>query len=241
MPINELGLPVGVPVDGWTPRARPPRTVLAGRFCKVRPLDAARDAAPLFAANSLDREGRMWTYLSYGPFATPEAYRAKLEEWEASEDPQFFAIADAAIDAATGVGSYLRIDADNGSIEIGHLQFPPRLQRTPAATETLYLALKQAFELGYRRCEWKCDALNAASRRAAERLGFRFEGVFRQALVYKGRNRDTAWYSIIDAEWPTLATAFETWLDPGNFDASGVQRMSLAEARRRTASSEPDR
>jgi len=241
MPINELGLPVGAPVEGWAPRARPPRTVLVGRFCRVRPLDAARDAARLFAANSLDREGRMWTYLSYGPFATPEAYRAKLEEWDASEDPQFFAIADAASDAATGVGSYLRIDADNGSIEIGHLQFPPRLQRTPAATEALYLALKQAFELGYRRCEWKCDALNAASRRAAERLGFRFEGVFRQALVYKGRNRDTAWYSIIDAEWPTLATAFETWLDPGNFDASGVQRMSLAEARRRTASSEPDR
>jgi len=149
----------------------------------------------------------------------------------ASEDPLFFAIVDAASGRAAGIGSYLRIGPASGSIEVGHLQFSPRLQRTPAATEAMQLMMCNAFELGYRRYEWKCDALNAASRRAAERLGFRFEGVFRQATVYKGRSRDTAWYSIIDQEWPGLERAFRMWLEPGNFDHDGRQRRSLADCR----------
>ena len=224
---NELGLPIGAEVPGWTPRPRPPRAMLEGRYCRLEPLDASRHAAGLHDANTLDREGRMWTYLAYGPFDSLDAYHRQLEAWQVSSDPLFFAILDARDECAAGLGSHLRIDAANGSIEIGHLQFSPRLQRTAAATEALYLMLRQAFELGYRRCEWKCDALNAASRRAAERLGFTFEGVFRQAVVYKGRNRDTAWYSIIDAEWPRLDAEYRRWLEPANFDAEGRQLTHL--------------
>lgn len=228
---NDLGLPIGAAVPGWTPPPRPARSPLTGRYCSVQPLESSRHAADLFAANSTDRDGRMWSYLSYGPFASEGAYRDWLDPLQASEDPLFFALVEARTGRAVGVASYLRIDVANGSIEVGHLQFSPRLQRTPAATEAMYLMMKQVFDLGYRRCEWKCDALNAASRRAAERLGFRFEGVFRQATVYKERNRDTAWYSVIDPEWPAIAAGFEAWLDPSNFDSSGAQRMTLAQAR----------
>jgi len=227
--VNELGLPIGPSVEGWQPPPRPPRRVLEGRWCRVEPLDIERHASDLFAANSLDREGRMWTYLSYGPYATLADYREWLAPRPASEDPMFFAFVDAATGRATGLGSYLRIEPESGSVEVGHLQFSPLLQRTPAATEAMYLMMRNAFELGYRRYEWKCDALNAASRRAAERLGFTFEGVFRQATVYKGRNRDTAWYSILDSEWPALERRFRAWLQPANFDESGRQRRSLVE------------
>jgi RimJ/RimL family protein N-acetyltransferase len=205
--------------------------VLEGRFCRLEPLDAGRHAAELHEANSLDREQRMWTYLFSGPYASFDEYRAWLELRQASEDPLYFAIVDRATGLATGLASYLRIDPANGSIEVGHLQFSPRLQRTAAATEAMYLMMKQAFDLGYRRYEWKCDALNAASRRAALRLGFTFEGVFRQAVVYKGRNRDTAWYSIIDSEWRAVDAAYRAWLDPANFDADGRQRSALADFR----------
>jgi RimJ/RimL family protein N-acetyltransferase len=228
---NELGQPIGAEVPGWTPRPRPPRIVMHGRYCRVEPLDPARHAAELHEANSLDREGRMWTYLFSGPFASFDDYRAWLEAKQGSEDPLFFAFVDAASGRAVGLGSYLRIDLSNGTVEVGHLQFSPRLQRTAAATEAMYLMMKTAFDLGYRRYEWKCDALNAGSRRAAERLGFRFEGVFRQAIVYKGRSRDTAWYSVTDKEWPVLEAAFRAWLDPGNFDADGRQRRSLVDLR----------
>jgi len=228
---NELGQPIGAEVPGWTPRPRPPRIVMHGRYCRVEPLDPARHAAELHEANSLDREGRMWTYLFSGPFASFDDYRAWLEAKQGSEDPLFFAFVDAASGRAVGLGSYLRIDPSNGTVEVGHLQFSPRLQRTAAATEAMYLMMKTAFDLGYRRYEWKCDALNAGSRRAAERLGFRFEGVFRQAIVYKGRSRDTAWYSVTDKEWPVLEAAFRAWLDPGNFDAGGRQRRSLVDLR----------
>jgi len=169
----------------------------------------------------------MWTYLFSGPFATEAAYHQWLAAREHSEDPLFFAVVDGATGRATGLASYLRIDPPHGVIEVGHIAFSPPLQRTPAATEAMHLMMKNVFDLGYRRYEWKCDSLNAPSRRAAERLGFRFEGIFRQAVVYKGRNRDTAWYSIIDAEWPALKTAFERWLDPANFDAGGRQQSSL--------------
>ncbi|RPI15988.1 MAG: N-acetyltransferase [Lysobacterales bacterium] len=226
--IVESRLPVGPPVPDWQPRPRPSRSPLQGRHCRVEPLSVARRARELHEANGEDREGRMWTYLLYGPHATLADYVAWLEPREASADPLFFTIVDEATDRGVGLASYLRIEPEHGTIEVGHLQYSPRLQRTAAATEAMYLMMKQAFDLGYRRYEWKCDALNTASRRAAERLGFRYEGTFRQAVVYKGRNRDTAWYSVIDAEWPALAAALGRWLDPANFDKQGRQRRSLA-------------
>jgi RimJ/RimL family protein N-acetyltransferase len=169
----------------------------------------------------------MWTYLFSGPFGTAQEFAAWLAAREDSLDPLFFAIVDGPTGHATGLASYLRIETMHGVVEVGHLAFSPLLQRTRAATEAMYLMMKHAFELGYRRYEWKCDALNEASRRAAERLGFRFEGIFRQAVVYKGRNRDTAWYSIVDSEWPARRAAFEAWLDPANFDADGRQLRRL--------------
>jgi RimJ/RimL family protein N-acetyltransferase len=227
---NALGQPIGAPLPGWTKRPLPPRTPLAGRFCRIEPLDAARHAADLWAANADDREGRLWTYLAYGPFATEAEYRAWVDEVSRRDDPLFHAVIDAASGRAVGVASLMRIDPANGVIEVGHINYSPRLARTPAATEAMYLLMRRVFdELGYRRYEWKCDSLNAPSRAAAERLGFRYEGLFRQAVVYKGRNRDTAWFSILDREWLALRQAFERWLDPTNFDAGGWQRVRLAE------------
>jgi RimJ/RimL family protein N-acetyltransferase len=224
--------PVGVPVPGWVARPRPAHRALFGQTCRLEPLDAGQHAADLFNANGLDASGRMWTYLPVGPFADAEAYSAWIDGASRSEDPLFFAIIDAVSGRAVGVASYLRIDPANGVIEVGHLQFSRRLQRTPAATEAIFLLMKHAFDaLGYRRFEWKCDSLNAPSRAAAERLGFTYEGTFRQAVVYKGRNRDTAWYAIVDGDWPTIRAAFEAWLSPSNFDASGQQRARLADLR----------
>jgi RimJ/RimL family protein N-acetyltransferase len=225
--VNLPGPPIGPALPDWRPPDRPQHTVLQGRYCRLEPLDAGRHAADLHAANSLDREDRMWTYLFSGPFASLAEFTRWLEAREDSLDPLFFAIVDAATDRAAGIASYLRIDATHGVIEVGHLAYSPLLQRTRAATEAMYLMMKHAFDLGYRRYEWKCDALNAASRRAAERLGFTFEGIFRQAAVYKGRNRDTAWYSLIDREWPERETAFRAWLDPANFDPDGRQCRRL--------------
>jgi len=225
---NALGQPIGRAVPGWRPPPVPSREPMIGRFCTVEPLDAARHAADIHAANALDHEGRNWTYLPYGPFETEPAYRAWVEKVAAGSDPLFQAIVDAATGKAAGVASFMRIDAANGVIEVGGINYSPLLQRKPAATEAMYLMMRRAFELGYRRYEWKCDSLNAPSRAAAQRLGFSFEGIFRQAWVYKGRNRDTAWYSIIDSEWPALREAFERWLAAANFDAGGRQRVSLS-------------
>jgi len=251
---NALGQPIGAPVENWRGCQAPPRTALIGRTCRVEPLDPDRHAAALHCANLEDSENRIWTYLPYGPFATLADYRAWLDARCLGDDPLFHAIVDtgvttgvdgaddaahgAAHDTAAGVASYLRIDPPIGVIEVGHINLAPRLQGTTAASEAMYLMMRRVFdELGYRRYEWKCDALNAASRRAAARLGFRFEGIFRQATLYKGRNRDTAWYAIIDRDWPAVRAAFEAWLEPGNFDAQGRQRESLAAAmaRRRGA------
>jgi RimJ/RimL family protein N-acetyltransferase len=225
---NNLGQPVGLPVPGWAPPAWPAREAMAGRYCRLEPVDPERHALALHAANRLDIEGRNWTYLPYGPFATLELYVDWLRESCLGKDPLFFAIIDLRTGKAAGLASYLRIDPGNGSIEVGHLNFSPLLQKTPAATEAMYLMMERAFALGYRRYEWKCNALNAPSRRAAQRLGLSFEGVFRQATVVKGRNRDTAWYAAIDQEWPLLKKAFLRWLDAGNFDAQGRQRESLS-------------
>src|SRR5205085_8814517 len=167
--------------------------------------------------------------LAYRPFRTLESYREWLSKTCLGDDPLFFPIVAQASGRPIGVASYLPITPLSGSIEVGHLAYSPMLQQTPAATEAMFLMMKQAFEMGYRRYEWKCNALNAKSRAAAQRLGLSFEGVFRQATVVKGRNRDTAWYAAIDSEWPALRQAFETWLDPDNFDADGRQRTRLTD------------
>jgi RimJ/RimL family protein N-acetyltransferase len=227
--LNELGLPIGFAVPDWTPPPRPPRDPMVGRYCRVEPLEIDRHAADLHAANRADTEQRIWVYLAYGPFDSLESYVAWMKRACVGDDPLFHAIVDAATGRAVGVASYLRIDPASGSIEVGHINYSPLLQRTPAATEAMYLMMRRAFELGYRRYEWKCDALNARSRAAALRLGLSYEGIFRQATVYKGRNRDTAWYAAIDREWIALRAAFEQWLDPANFDDSGRQRMRLAD------------
>lgn len=222
-------LPVGHSVSGWTARPKPPRTPIEGRFCRVEIFDPHKHAADLFAANRLDQDGRNWTYLAYGPFDRLQDYRAWADAMAAVDDPLFHTIVDRETGKAVGVASLMRIDAANGVIETGHLNYSPLLQKKPAATEAMFLLMRRVFdELGYRRYEWKCDSLNAPSRAAAERLGFRYEGLFRQATIYKGRNRDTAWFSIVDGEWPALKRAYETWLAPANFDAAGKQKQSLS-------------
>jgi RimJ/RimL family protein N-acetyltransferase len=226
--LNHLNQPVGPAVQNWTPPPHPRREIMQGRFCRLEPLDPMRHAEALYAANALDSEGRNWTYLPYGPFDTLNDYRGWIEQNCCGSDPLFFAIVDVATGTAAGVASYLRISPDSGSIEVGHLNYSPLLQRTPAATEAMYLMMSHAFDLGYRRYEWKCNALNAASRAAAQRLGLSFEGVFRQATVTKGRSRDTAWHAAIDQEWPALKEAFLQWLSPSNFDEQGKQRSPLS-------------
>ena len=225
---NELGQPVGLAVPDWKPPQPPARAIVEGRYCILEPLDAASHAEALHAANVLNTDGGMWTYMAYGPFDTLDIYRKWVEGVSRDNDPMFFAIVDRATGKAGGVASFLRIDPPGGCIEVGHLAFSPLLQHKSAATEAMYLMMEQAFTLGYRRYEWKCNALNKPSRTAAQRLGFSYEGIFRQATVVKGRNRDTAWYSITDAEWPALKAAFQAWLAPGNFNIHGKQRMRLS-------------
>jgi RimJ/RimL family protein N-acetyltransferase len=206
---------------------------MEGRYCRVEPIDVDRHAADLHAANRLDTDARNWTYLAYGPFEELAKYQTWMRGACLGDDPLFHAVIDRKSGKATGVASFLRIEPGPGVIEVGHINYAPPLQRTPAATEAMFLMMCRVFdELGYRRYEWKCDALNAPSRAAALRLGFQFEGIFRQATVYKQRNRDTAWYSIIDKEWPALKSRFENWLEPANFDAAGRQRKSLATSTR---------
>ena len=221
--------PVGFVLDAWEPPPYPPDEPMAGRFCRLEPLDPGWHAAQLYDANALDTAGRIWTYLPYGPFETLDDYIGWMDEYCNGKDPLFYAIVDGATGEAVGVASYLGIAPARGSIEVGHINYSPLLQRTPAATEAMYLMMERAFGLGYRRYEWQCDALNARSRAAAQRLGLSFEGVFRQSRVYKGRNWDTAWYAAIDREWPALEDAFSRWLDPANFDEDGRQRTRLAD------------
>jgi RimJ/RimL family protein N-acetyltransferase len=226
---NHLGQPIGADVSGWAPALPPPRTAMEGRRCVVEPLDPDRHAAPLFDAYAEDAEGRIWTYMACGPFSSLANFRAWISATCLGDDPLFHAIVDRSTGHALGVAAYLRIVPAVGVIEVGNIAYAPRLQRTAMATEAMFLMMRRAFdELGYRRYEWKCDALNAASCRAAERLGFTFEGVFRQATIYKGRNRDTAWYAIVDRDWPTIRLAYEAWLAPENFDPNGGQRTGLS-------------
>ena len=225
MRLNELGQPIGEALPDWTPRALPGPIDLAGAFCRVETLAEPHFDA-LAAVFALDRTGANFTYLPYQPFADRAVAREFLNSAAASSDPLFTTVT---IDRyPVGIAAVMRLDPQSGVFEIGHIHFSVLLQRTRPATEALFLLLRHMFEtLGYRRGEWKCDALNAPSRRAAERLGFQFEGLFRQALVTKGRNRDTAWYSIIDGEWLGVADRIAGWLRPENFDAQGRQRSSL--------------
>jgi RimJ/RimL family protein N-acetyltransferase len=226
MQTNSLGQPVGDPLHGWVVPPAPPRTVMRGRYCDLESMDE-RFVADLFDAASRDADGGTWTYLPYGPLRTEDEYREWVTAACLGDDPLFFVLIDRAAGRAVGQASYLNIKPGQGSIEVGHLYFSPLARRTRVATESMYLMMRRAFEAGYRRYEWKCDALNAPSRAAAERFGFTYEGIFRQATVVKGRNRDTAWYAAIDGEWPRLRAMFEAWLAPENFDASGQQRRRL--------------
>ena len=213
----------------WKPARLPERISLEGETVRVEPVDPARHAAQLYAVSA--GADSIWDYLPYGPFAGVAEFTEWLQTRAASNDPLFFAIIDREVGEARGMASLLRMTPEHGVIEIGHIWFAPALQRTRGATEAIYLLSRYAFELGNRRYEWKCNALNQASRRAAERFGFTYEGVFRQHMVVKGHNRDTAWYSMTDAEWPSRRAGFEAWLRPDNFDPAGRQRHSLAELR----------
>lgn len=226
---NHLGQPIGPSVGDWAPPPAPARKPFEGRYCRLEPLDPSTHVAPLYQAYAEDRDGRGWTYLAHGPYEDLAGYRAWVEAAARGSDPLYFAVAPRETGRAAGVASYLRIQPSAGSIEVGSIHFSPELQRTPASTEAMFLMMERTFDMGYRRYEWKCDALNAASRAAAQRLGFSYEGVFRQATVYKGRNRDTAWYAVIDREWPALREAFRRWLAPENFAPDGTQRLRLSQ------------
>lgn len=225
--INAFGQPVGLSLEHWTAPPFPPHRILEGWGCRLEPLDPVRHAADLWQAFSAD-DGRMFTYLGSGPFSDAEHCRRWVEHCAQQTDPQYYAIVDAAGGRALGVASYLRIAPQDGCLEVGWLHFSPALQQSRLATAAMVLLMQNAFALGYRRYEWKCDTLNLPSRRAAQRLGFSFEGIHRQVRVTQNRNRDTAWFSVLDHEWPKLQTVLTGWLDEANFDANGKQRSSLS-------------
>jgi RimJ/RimL family protein N-acetyltransferase len=229
-------------LTGWQPVPLPRREAMYGRTVMLEPLDASRHAAPLWSA--VQGHDEAWQWLFDGPYANEAEFTAAIARKQADTNQIFYAIVPAATGQAAGAGSpraglrpsgaagyasYLRMEPAQGVIEVGNILLSPSLQRTTAATEAMYLMARHVFDdLGYRRYEWKCNALNAPSRRAAQRYGFTFEGIFRQHMVIKGTNRDTAWFSMLDSEWPARKQAFEAWLDPANFDSSGHQRASLA-------------
>jgi RimJ/RimL family protein N-acetyltransferase len=221
----QTGQPIGAPVDA-TPATRPAPVTLAGRYGRVEKLSAAHAPALWQAVKGHDA---IWTYMSqYGPFADAAEFSSWVPQRAALEDPYAYAIVDGA-DRAVGIATLMNIRPAMRAVEVGHIVYSPALQRTPLGTEAQYLLARYAFEtLGYRRYEWNCNALNAASRRAALRYGFRFEGIMRQHMIAKGRNRDTAWFSMLDGEWPARKRHFEQWLSPDNFDADGRQKQSLS-------------
>lgn len=232
METNQFGQPLGEALPGWVSPPRPERVTLTGRVCRIEPLDPAIHADDLFDAYLVAPDGRDWTYLPTERFTDRDAYRAHAAAAAATEDPMHVAIVDLATGKAVATASLLRIDPANGSIEVGWIAYSPLIQRTPMGTEAMYLMMKYCMDdLGYRRYEWKCNALNAPSCAAALRYGFTFEGIFRQAAVVKQRNRDTAWYSILDSEWPAVRAAFEHWLAPSNFTPDGQQIAPLSSFR----------
>lgn len=220
----------GPKVPNWTAPAHPGHIILEGRYAKLEPLRAEQHAALLYRA--YDGQDQVWDYMPYGPFSSASQYHRWVRDQEASQDPLFLAVKNQQSGEWEGVASYLRIAPEAGSIEVGHINWSPKMQRSPAATEAIFLMMRWAFDAGYRRFEWKCDALNVPSRRAAQRLGLSYEGVFRQATVVKGRNRDTAWFAAIDREWPALKEAFAAWLRPENFAVDGRQIERLSDLTR---------
>jgi RimJ/RimL family protein N-acetyltransferase len=234
MPLNIWGQPVGDSLPDWQPRPTPQRRTLEGNWCRLIPLQQEQ-APDLYHAFSQASDDSHWTWLPMEPPRDVDVFAQQLAQAAATDDPLHFTVIDNASQRPVGTLALMRIAPQHGVMEVGHVHFSALMQRSPLSTEAHWLLMQYAFnELGYRRYEWKCDSLNAPSRRAAQRLGFQFEGVFRQALVYKGRNRDTAWYSIIDSEWPRLNTAFQRWLSPANFDEQGRQRQTLEALRQRS-------
>ena len=222
------GMDKDFPVKNFTPPPHPQGITLAGNLVRLEPLDVAAHSADLYAAKGLDKGGQNWRYLPYGPFATLAEYQTWLDAEATKTDPSFFAIISLSDNKAVGIASYLRINQNDGSIEVGHIHYSPLLQRTRAGTEAMYLMMKWAFENGYRRYEWKCNALNKRSRNAAQRLGFSYEGVFRQMSISKGKNRNTAWFAAIDQEWNALKKSFETYLADANLDQNAKPKLSLS-------------
>jgi RimJ/RimL family protein N-acetyltransferase len=224
----QSGLPIGPQVDA-SPARLPTRTILRGRLVTIAPLDPAGHEEALYAGTHGQGSEALWLYLAEGPFPDRSAFRNYLEKRAKSDDPLSFALIANATGSAAGHAAYMRITPEHRVIEVGNIFYTPMLARSAAATEAMYLMARHVFEeLGYRRYEWKCNALNEPSRRAALRLGFSFEGVFRRHMIQKGRNRDTAWYAMTDQEWPLRKASFEDWLSPGNFDETGRQRTRLS-------------
>lgn len=219
--------PLGEALPHWTPPPRPTGETLEGRLVRLERMEADAHAADLHRAYSGHDD--LWTYMPYGPFVSAASYHRWAKDSAMGTDPLFYVLRDKSTGHCAGVASYLRITPEAGSIEVGHICLSPDIARSAAWTEAMFLMMDWAFRAGYRRYEWKCNALNLASRRAAQRLGFSFEGVFRQATVVKGRNRDTAWFSVIDKEWPALQEAYRAWLSPANFDAAGRQKERLSD------------
>ncbi|WP_213133477.1 GNAT family N-acetyltransferase [Citrobacter sp. FP75] len=231
---NEFQQPIGVGLPDWQGAQFPAAQQITGRYCKLERINAERHAQDLYEAYRDAPDSRDWTYLAAGPFATFDSMFAYLTKIEAQSDPLHYAVIDLASMKAVGTLALMRIDTSNGVIEVGWVTYSRRMQRSRLSTEVMSLMLKYVFEeLGYRRFEWKCDALNVPSREAANRFGFSFEGIFRQAVVVHQRNRDTAWYSILDSEYPALQAAYKIWLDESNFDASGQQIQRLADVIRK--------
>jgi RimJ/RimL family protein N-acetyltransferase len=217
-------------VPNWTPPPRPGKSPMEGLHVRLEPLSADAHAADLFRAFS--GHDRLWDYLPYGPFSSAGAYHRWCKDRESAADPRFWVLRNPLTGHCGGIASYVRIEPEAGSIEVGHICIAPEMQRGLASTEAMMLMMNWAFGAGYRRYEWKCNALNLPSRRAAERLGFSYEGVFRNHLVVKGRSRDSAWFAVTDGEWPALSEAFRVWLDQSNFDAAGRQKERLSDLTR---------
>jgi RimJ/RimL family protein N-acetyltransferase len=224
---NSSALPIGPIVDPLPPGRVPDLRVLQGTWVTLEPVNVVKHGKDLFA--SINGKGdAMWRYMGYGPFAGEAQFLTWLKDREAARDPWFYAFVNCATSRAVGMGAFMRADAANGVIEIGHIWMSPELQRTREATEVIFLMMAHAFDdLEVRRLEWKCDSLNAPSRRAALRFGFSYEGIFRQHFIVKGRNRDTAWFSVITNEWPQIKLGFKAWLAPGNFASDGNQKTAL--------------
>jgi RimJ/RimL family protein N-acetyltransferase len=218
---------LGEIIDHYSEPSHPKGITIEGNMVTLKPLVANQFAEELFLSNAIDIEGDNWTYLPYGPFKSELEYASWIESFEEGSDPVFFAIISKKLKKAIGIASYLRINQDAGSIEVGHINYSPLLQKTTEATEAMYLMMKWAFENGYRRYEWKCNALNLRSRAAAQRFGFSYEGVFRQMAIVKGRNRDTAWFAMIDKEWNSIEKCFTQFLSESNFDENGKPNLSL--------------